>query len=217
MAIYKGENLLANSANSDALVRNPDFSNAVTVTPADLLAGYTCPDDGLIVVAANVVALSVTAYLTVNGVNVAISRRTNDYNSFMQCQVAVSKNDIVQVSSAIDTAATFVPYGLYTAPDTLVPHSYSQSEQFTGNYWIDGKKIYRKVVQVTEFRINSNTWGTLCAVPDNMRTLIHLELTTDTESSHPHARVTGSNIEAYALGVSTGVKYIQLEYTKTTG
>lgn len=34
---------------------------------------------------------------------------------------------------------------------------YSTSEQFTGNYWLDGKKIYQKTIQWTSLAVGKST------------------------------------------------------------
>ena len=60
--------------------------------------------------------------------------------------------DTLPVGTVVDFDDTEVPAGWEQAEAT---DDYSTEETFTGKYWIDGKKIYRKVILSTVGNINS--------------------------------------------------------------
>ena len=228
MAIYKGENLLATSANSDTLVRNPDWGNAVTLTIDQLWAGYTAPSDGFIAGYFQAPGGGTKeTFLTINDIEVASSmyNATNVWLTRGNVQAAVAKNDVIKFTTNKPTTATeikFVPYGLYTAPDTLVPHSYSQDEQFTGNYWIDGKKIYRKCFSFNRITVNAGaSWHTVitASVIPGVSKLLNYKLISDTTdwTAAALARFNSGNFQVYpCAGLNISIDTVILEYTKTT-
>ena len=105
--------------------------------------------------------------------------------------------------------------------------SYSTTEQWTGGYWIDGKKIYRKVIQGTF----ATTGGTTVNIGANLD-VIHIggfiqygnariEITASGGSSpcvwYRYLKNTGA-LERTVQGTfdSSSPVYIIVEYTKTT-
>ena len=81
MSVYKGEKLAAGRSVGTYLARRPDWNQAVEISAANLVAGYTAPSDGIVVGAVH--NTSITDYfVTINGVNriLIISRPTiNNY------------------------------------------------------------------------------------------------------------------------------------------
>lgn len=90
---------------------------------------------------------------------------------------------------------------------------YSLEEQFTGKYWIDGKKIYKKTVFI---KSNNTPHGTnidkvisIKAIYNRGNTYGQSDGSNDTTIQSSNIYLTG-NVNTY---VSSGV-YITIEYTK---
>lgn len=107
---------------------------------------------------------------------------------------------------------------------------YSEEEMKTGEYWIDGKPIYRKVFTGTLTNAGINVIADLSSL--NFKTIIKIDLisnNTDPISSQ-YYESTASNFRCYimpsnkSLRITVGSSYptlpldyaIILEYTKTT-
>ena len=98
--------------------------------------------------------------------------------------------------------------------------SYSTTEHFTGKYWIDGKKIYRKVsIATLNQQVDTSAYkNTGAPLPNNAETYIRIISTQRTGNAFYYSV---SNATLYIAAVTTmnalaGTAYI-LEYTKTTG
>ena len=141
------------------MIRNPDWSRAVEPTMAQIKAGWTAPEDGIFIGYWNGQLDGKAVTIVVNGI-VATRMGAGDtvsgatFYGFGNVQVSVNKNDVItfaNISGAEQGAVTptdpqhyiFVPYKVDVV-DNRFPANYSAQEQFTGKYWIDGKKIYRK-------------------------------------------------------------------------
>ena len=127
------------------MIRNPDWSRAVAVSSAQLTTGYTVPEDGIFVAAGLTMATGGgNGYMYINDIEVSFSTNQSQWASMGNLQCQVAEGDIVRMNvTGLQTSAHFVPYKT-TVIDNRFPTNYSTSEQFTGKYWIDGKKIYRK-------------------------------------------------------------------------
>ena len=118
MSIYKGNNLIAGQGLDIELIRNlhdPDWSQAVSITSKQLVAGYTTPGRGIVVGwAATQDASGNTMAITVNGIVIGASTwKSNDWTSYPAIQVPVNKNDVIKVSQDVSSKKTnmsFVPY-----------------------------------------------------------------------------------------------------------
>lgn len=165
----------------------------------------------------------------------------------------VKKGDVVRVNNIDSVLTAYVrwykkyklikavaPTDQYTPPSTEMQQieqyvdnglqrnmSYSTTEQWTGGYWIDGKKIYRKVIQGTF----ATTGGTTVNIGANLD-VIHIggfiqygnariEITASGGSSpcvwYRYLKNTGA-LERTVQGTfdSSSPVYIIVEYTKTT-
>lgn len=121
---------------------------------------------------------------------------------------------------------------LYKIQDTEAQKNlvYSQNETDTGMLWIDGKKIYRKVINCGVLPNNS-----LKAIPiniTNIEEVVNLIITASSKSrnltlSLPFYNINGDIVTAYkqnndiVIGSNLDVSYYErsfaiLEYTKTT-
>ena len=128
------------------------------------------------------------------------------------------------------------------AIDNAGPTNYSTSEQFTGKYWLDGKKIYRKTIVTTApstgntFPGNSNSESIQLNVPVetfvNFCAFLHSQTAGTWISSYAvlsnaeYVTIWGrdnthvSNPNTVAIAVGTGwvnqPMVVTAEYTKTT-
>ena len=121
---------------------------------------------------------------------------------------------------------------LYNIQDTEAQKNlvYSQNEIDTGKIWIDGKKIYRKVINCGVLPNNS-----IKRIPiniANINEIIDLIVTASSSTdkltlSLPFINIDGATVTAYKqeddiiLGANVDVSYYEksfaiLEYTKTT-
>ena len=140
----------------------------------------------------------------------------------------VSVLDEMPVGSVIDYEGDEVPEGWEEAGSD----DYSTEEKFTGKYWIDGKRIYRKVVSVSNKEISSA--ASISTGITNLNELISLNgiytnISGGTKTPYPLTQNTGTilncvyyqgNIgfvgnETYSMATDRIHTFI-LEYTKTT-
>jgi len=141
-AKYTIVNITDDVGDSSMTVRNPDWDNAVSITIAQLDSGYTFTGDGLFV--CTIKPNSGTyAGININGIPVGVVT-VDPQRGQIQCPV--KESDVVQTTTGTmhttaEGSAYFIPY---TVSVETVPMNYSTEEQFTGKFWIDGKKIYRK-------------------------------------------------------------------------
>lgn len=90
MSIYKGEKLVAGRNVNTYLVRRPAWNQAVSISAADLVAGYTAPSDGIVV--GSVHNTSLTDYhATINGIKrILITSRSTVGNSTIARPMSIS-------------------------------------------------------------------------------------------------------------------------------
>lgn len=90
---------------------HPDWANAVTITTAELAAGYKAPGDGMIVGYALGTAGG-HRFFSVNNVNVSKTSYFEDaYAAYANTQVPVNKGDIFKSNGALSYAEFyFVPW-----------------------------------------------------------------------------------------------------------
>lgn len=148
---------VANVSISD-VIRNPDWSRVVEIPRTTIQSpssGYVCPEDGIIIVtyfiAADDSPTGRNVYVNGRKVAAAYSNETNMDIRNSNCQIPVGKGDVITADAEtqfLNDAVKFVPYKT-TVIDNRFPINYSTSEQDTGKYWIDGKKIYCRVFKGT--------------------------------------------------------------------
>lgn len=178
------------------VLRNPDWSRAVSYTANELKGGITAPEDGLFVGSFISAVNATPVLLTVNGVVVSTSTWVSGaWRSDGDFQVPVSKGDIIRAMNEIHTTinCNFVPYKTDVV-DNRFPTNYSTQEQFTGKYWIDGKKIYQKTIVYNKA---AGTSPTLVINIDN--TLVNIEDIVHIEGTFKHSN--GSTGNYYILPI----------------
>ncbi len=90
----------------DADHLHPDWANAVSITAAQLNAGYTAPSDGMFV-GRWVNSSSAGAEMTIN--NVAVGVASNNTSGMLQCPV--SSGDVIKNNGTTGTSGiSFVPW-----------------------------------------------------------------------------------------------------------
>lgn len=142
----------------------------------------------------------------------------NDNGEIKELKVKVL--DTVPVGSIMDYEGDTIPNGWVKDEST---DDYSTEETFTGKYWIDGKKIYRKVLSIRYG--GTNQWVDVNHNINNFCDLVH------EESFYLHEgyrylkipndfvieiRVTSTVYSYYKTNQITANGYAILEYTKTT-
>ena len=215
-----GWKTVANLSQSD-VIRNPDWANAVAITAAQLNVGYAAPADGMFV-GRWVNSSSAGAEMTIN--NVAVGVASNNTSGMLQC--AVSSGDVIKNNGTTGTSGvSFVPFKVSGSGGI----HYSTDEELTGDFWIDGKPVYRKVCPISVL----SSWGpaTITDPPRDVLKIVHsdftlttggIERTPFTQNDNTGAAVVFQHsnegtIIAYGMctpGNATG--HAIFEYTKTT-
>lgn len=110
------------------------------------------------------------------------------------------------------------------------PSSYSLDEKWTGGYWIDGKKIYKKTINFGA--LPNNTTKNVAHNISNLENVIEVKgwtyafsqgwfpLPFASTGSYPiEVKVTSTNVVVVTTIERSGIGtcYITLYYTKTTG
>ena len=178
-------------------------------------------------------------------VNEKIIEKASSSNSITNLAIPIKKGDTYRVSNLNNISASTVfaqwykshklikavsPTDQYTPPSTEMQQieqyvdnglqrnmSYSTTEQWTGGYWIDGKKIYRRVSTATG---SSSGWGNILVNDFNAQTILKcFVIENGTFTSVPTYATTNQSgyIRCYFPSGGTNVgATVVLEYTKTT-
>ena len=130
--------------------------------------------------------------------------------------------DTLPVGAEVDYIGSIVPDG-WTQVD-----SYSTSEIDTGETWIDGSKIYRKVIDFTTASSAVTSWTT-CGTITNLKRPIkvygYLEYNSTTSSVIPtfesssirlQFSFSGNNLQYQCEGYLNKKCYVIVEYTKSS-
>lgn len=226
-------NITDDSSDTVNAVRNPDWSRAVSLTIAQLETGWTVPEDGILVgYYVTDTSSDQTKYISVNDVKVSGAYSYNSTKNGGNVQVQVSQGDVLSLTTSSSwnnsTDIHFVPYKTETV--VTEPMNYSTEEQDTGKFWIDGKKIYRKVVDCGGLP-NADT-KTIAHNISDIDTFLHIEgvANQNNKTSIPinyiNPTAIGNSIGLYVndtdvtiittTNLTNYVKvYVFLEYTKT--
>lgn len=96
------------------------------------------------------------------------------------------------------------------------PNVYSTTEQVIGT-WIDGKPLYSKVIELaSELTIDANSWASGVYEVSNIKLIVNaLGLKNGDATSQIRATPSG-DIMNPSSAFSISIKFITLEYTKTT-
>lgn len=140
-------NITDDSSDTVNAVRNPDWSRAVDLkTYTFSTTPYTVPEDGIFVVCRlRPITPDVISTMSVNNksfISVKGGGTTTAETNSNTC-IPVAQGDIISIDNPREQDQIwFVPYK--TEVVVTEPMNYSTEEQFTGKFWIDGKKIYRR-------------------------------------------------------------------------
>lgn len=145
-------NITDDTSDVQNAVRNPDWSRVVDLTTHTFSTdAYIVPEDGIFIVCRlRPVSSDVTSTMFVNGNLFIQSKSPTTGNADVNSNtcIPVAKGDSITIDNPrVQDPVYFVPYK--TEIVITEPVNYSTSEQFTGKYWIDGKKIYRRIIHDT--------------------------------------------------------------------
>ena len=115
----------------------PDWQNAINITVAQIRAGYTAPDNGMIVGLCHGSTTNAWINLQINGKNVAGAWSGNSYNQ-AQIQCLINKGDIL-ISTGINATEanmSFVPFKT-SNPVSLRPLDPHKIDTAILNHWDD--------------------------------------------------------------------------------
>ena len=165
MSVYKGEKLVAGRSVNTYLARRPAWNQAVEISTADLVAGYTAPSDGIVVGAVHNTSLE-DYYATINGVNriLIISRPTiNNYTIARPISISVTLNKGDTLGCTAPSAAdiiispslVFVPFedsGVEVDTSELIRNlhdpDWSQAVSITADQLIEGYTVPKRGIIV---------------------------------------------------------------------
>ena len=114
----------------------PDWQNAISLTAAQLQAGYTAPADGMIV--GNGAGTSAVTELSVNNIIVAVGTYANGVYVRMNVSAIVKPGDIIKISANLNTVCqiSFVPF-MTSNPVSLRPLDPHKIDTAILNHWDD--------------------------------------------------------------------------------
>ena len=176
MSVYKGDKLVAGKSVSTYLVRNPAWNQAVEISAANLVAGYTAPSDGIVVGAVHNTSLE-DYFATINGVNriLIISRPTiNDYTIARPISISIPLNRGDTLGCTAPNAAdiitspslVFVPFedsavsGVEVETSELIRNlhdpDWSQAKSITTDQLVAGYTVPKRGIIVGSIIPNTN-------------------------------------------------------------
>ena len=137
---------------------------------------------------------------------------TADYDGSQNPAFVVVGNPLVLSSST---------YSIYANDLIEYKDNYSTTETFTGKYWIDGKKIYKIVIE-KNYRITGASFSITNVIPSNLKQLIRAVLKGYNDSAKAKSQidypngiwVEGTSLNGGGFFDIYGTEII-LEYTKT--
>jgi hypothetical protein len=196
----------------------PDWGNNV-----DIQLPYTTQNDGCIVIGTS----SQSSDIYVNGLQIK-----SVHGGGLRDYVVVKSGDVV-TSNTSPSVLKFVPLIKDAGQTAAIPsvqqyvderqdafNSYSTDETWTGGYWIDGKKIWRKVF-TGSWGVSSGGWTTLFTIPEITSLVQSICYRTASGgmnftdiSSIAGLSLSGTTLMGWASSAQT-ISGIMLEYTKT--
>lgn len=146
-------------------------------------------------------------YITINFIIKAISETVSE-----------TVVDSLPIGSILDYDGDTVPEG-YAA---IANPDYSTNETKTGEFWIDGKPIYRKVILLPNtLLVQLDTWTDICDLSGlNLQTFVDLRIFFDNCAWQGFlSRIQNNKLQFYGTGRNNSAWYLNrliMEYTKTT-
>ena len=135
-------------------------------------------------------------------------------------------NWIIKATSSVDTApipsTAIQQIEQYFDEGLSKTESYSTTETWTGGYWYDGKKIYRKVITGLNFGGTAGSWTNTGATLSNVDSIVKGVALRKNSSQNSvinamNFQMNGTNIQYYLTTSTFGsCSIVVLEYTKTT-
>lgn len=228
--IKEGSIVLTGYADGEAEVlmkQNVDWANKVSITEAQLAAGYAVPSDGIVIVAGRG-GNNVGQWVTINGDHIGYYYNSNNTETQMNAsvQIQVNKGDVVATTNTMTAnfLGTFVPFKTVAEPMTLPVNinayedKYSLTEYKTNKTWIDGRPIYRKVFTGLSITTAQGTWTNIIPISQisNATTIINLTLINEGTPQMAYiTRIASGYLQVDLAGlVSFGLQGCIVEYAK---
>ena len=162
----------------------------------------------------------------INNINFDSSRQTRTGTPNVTHGKQKGVNWIIKATSSADTApipsTAIQQIEQYFDEGLSRAESYSTTETWTGGYWIDGKKIYRKVFDGLSFGGTTGSWTNTGATLSNVDSLVKGIALRKNSSQNSiinamNFQMSGTNIQYYLTTSTFGSSSrIVIEYTKTT-
>lgn len=116
MSVYKGEKLVAGGSIDTHFVRRPAWNQAVTISAAELYAGYTAPSDGMFVCTGVMPTANndIHRIITVNGIAIVMGQyNSTSAFSYGSTSCPVNEGDLIKSNTNKawgDETRCFVPF-----------------------------------------------------------------------------------------------------------
>ena len=113
MSVYKGEKLVAGRSVNTYLARRPAWNQAVAISAADLVAGYTAPSDGIVVGTVIPPNGETTMRVLCNGIVLSLGTDDTHWASYLQPHAIVNAGDVISTNlgnSTFKLNLSFVPF-----------------------------------------------------------------------------------------------------------
>lgn len=236
---------------------NVELLDVIDIAPSECSIGdkYYNTEDNLIYTAVDTDTWSSTGEQPKSGVfYIVFSKQSNYvYDGTTLVSVGGGSGDLIMVneeptedtklqieSNDLDPQGTYITNTEsqsttlgYSAAYTNARNTYSTNETFTGKYWIDGKPIYRKAIEITDTNASASNWKeytyTTLGLPSTIELCMFPEAYTQitqanklyTESFYSNgSRVQTAPADSKVNVLGNGATYskyiIIAEYTKTT-
>lgn len=139
MSVYKGENVIAGGSVDTYFVRKPAWSQAISITLAQLKAGYAAPEDGVFIGYVNPLTPTSTYIpVTINGLEVGLCATWQTARSYLNLTCQVNQGDVIQcanINTADSISLSFIPFedSTVTEPEVVTPE-YIRNQNILSDY-----------------------------------------------------------------------------------
>lgn len=135
-------------------------------------------------------------------------------------RITFSTNTSVAVAAAVPSSASYNTITKITGIKYTVPETYSTNEQIVGT-WIDGKALYRRVIEIPEVQAVDRNWTLLLTDPTFLNTidkLISAKFLTPIGTHLPlDTKIQDGKFYLWVYPGGDRINTIIIEYTKTGG
>ena len=158
MSIYKGEKLVAGRSVNTHFVRKPAWNQAVEISAADLVAGYTAPSDGIVVGTVIPPNGETKMQVLCNGIVLSLGTDDMHWASYLQPHAIVNAGDVISTNLSNNTFKlnlSFVPFedsGVEVDTSELIRNlhdpDWSQAVSITATQLVEGYIVPKRGIIV---------------------------------------------------------------------